>query len=143
MAYSEIPADFSFQFARNGTMLLSKKLMEVAQICYRLFHAKPEHDIYQKDGMGLYIQGRKFQKYNGNSKKTGIVDRDYEYEMMIVDQFTRFTKIKPTNVIAYYRDEHLIVLMDAVYGNYQFQLRTSSDEKWLATEILPKEIRGV
>ena len=123
-------------------MILSKRMVELAHVCHRLFHAKPEHDIYQQDGFGLNIQARKFRKYNGDSA-TGSLDRDQEYEMMIIDQFTRFTKIRPSNVVAYYRDGRLIVVMDAVYGNHSFQVRTSSDTAWLSTEILPKEIRGV
>lgn len=132
-----IPSDFTFRFAHTGDMVVSKQIQTVMGICQRIFHAIPERDIYNKDGYGLDIMARSRRTY-----QNGKISRDTEYEEMIMDQFTRFTDIIPSNVIVYIQNKTITVLMDAQYGPFKFQMRTSSDPT-LSTEILPKEIRGI
>lgn len=137
MAISQIPQDLSFMYARTGSMKISSYIETIMGICQRLFNALPERDIYNKNGMGLNVMARSNRAYH-----EGFGGRDKEYEKMVYDQFIMYTDIKPSNVIVYYHNEVMRIIMDGQYGNFSFQMRKTSDPK-LATEILPKTIRGI
>lgn len=133
---SQIPSDLSFRYGHSGEMIISRDLTELCAICHRLFHAIPDRDIYNKNGYGLDINSRIQSTY-----VEGKLSRDFEYEIMVMEQFRRYTDITPINVVAYSKNHVLTVLMDAQYGNFNFTLTASSDPN-LSTQIKPKVIYG-
>lgn len=133
---TQIPSDLTFRYGRSGEMIIGRQLAALCAVCHRLFHAIPERDIYNRDGYGLDIMTRVQSTY-----QEGKVNRDFEYETMVVEQFKRFTDITPINVVAYSKNHVLTVLMDAQYGDFSFTITASSDPN-LSTQIKPKEIYG-
>lgn len=135
---SRIPSDFTMRHARTGMMVEPDPLEHILNTCQRIFHMPPDKDEYDKNnGLGLDIMTRSRRRY-----KTGITERDYEYERMIQKQFNDYTDIVLSTVIVTCRDHMLLVKLEGQWMDTSFSFQTSSDPNRVTTEIKPKVVPG-
>lgn len=113
--------DLTFRHDRTGNMVIGKRGEYVVNIVQMLFNMKPGTDEFDSD-KGLYISSKYFTHYTNNT-------RDSEYESKIVQQFTTYTDLIPSNVIAMYIDNTLRIYMMIRYeGNiYEMDMVFKND----------------
>ena len=112
--------DFSFRIDYTGKTVITSGGQHVRNVAIMLFGMKPGTDEYDSE-MGLDLQGRKFKSYVD-------MTRDTEYEQAIIKQFSKYTDIIVSAVIATYMNNMLYVNMQVKYQDQLYNIEVS-DEK--------------
>jgi hypothetical protein len=99
----------------------------ICNICQMLFNMNKNTDPYEPD-RGLEIK-KKLQ--------TSYIDqtRDSEYETEIAQQFSAYTKLLPTQVLAIYMNSSLYVYMVIKFENEIYELDITADRSQLSAVI--------
>lgn len=122
----------TFRMGRVGDPIVSNGIEAVCNILQRLLFMVPGMDDYNTN-MGLDITTRAKRSYIDNI-------RDTEYESMIVEQMNTYTDIIPTNVVAIFKDNMLIISITGKLSGNEFMFQTSSDPDTFAAQIQPKVV---
>lgn len=122
----------TFRMGRVGDPIVSNGIEAVCNILQRLLFMVPGMDDYNTN-MGLDITTRAKRSYIDNT-------RDTEYESMIVEQMNTYTGIIPTNVVAIFKDNMLIISITGKLSGNEFMFQTSSDPDTFAAQIQPKVV---
>lgn len=122
----------TFRMGRVGDPIVSNGIEAVCNILQRLLFMVPGMDDYNTN-MGLDITTRAKRSYIDNT-------RDTEYESMIVEQMNTYTDIIPTNVVAIFKDNMLIISITGKLSGNEFMFQTSSDPDTFAAQIQPKVV---
>lgn len=122
----------TFRMGRVGDPIVSNGIEAVCNILQRLLFMVPGMDDYNTN-MGLDITTRAKRSYIDNT-------RDTEYESMIVEQINAYTDIIPTNVVAIFKDNMLIISITGKLSGNEFMFQTSSDPDTFAAQIQPKVV---
>lgn len=113
MAKSKI-TDFSFRTDSSGNMVKTTRAEYVCNVAKMLFAIEKGSDTNNPEkGLGMCAK-RNIQTITNT--------RDSSYENEIVSQFTTYTDIIPSNVIAMYIGEHFAVYMNATYEGLTYVL---------------------
>ena len=113
--------DCTWRYDRSGNMVEGKRAEYVVNVVEMLFNMIPGTDEYEPD-RGLAINKKKFQPYLDNT-------RDTQYEDEITKQFTTYTDLIPSNVLAVYVNNALRMYMQVRFqGNiYEIDLIYEND----------------
>lgn len=113
--------DLTWRHDRSGNMVVGKRAEYVVNTVEMLFNMYPGTDEYEPE-RGLAIGKKKFQPHLDKT-------RDTQYENDIVKQFTTYTDLVPSNVLAMYVNEGLRMYMQVRFqGNvYEIDLEYKND----------------
>lgn len=111
--------DFTYRMDRSENMVMASGAAYVKGITAMLFGLQPGSDPYNPE-MGLFLPGKRFR-----AGSNGV--RDYEYENQIAYQFSRYTKIQATSIIAFQKDGRYIVSFSAVFDDSIYDMRITSE----------------
>ena len=119
--------DISYRMDRIGNMIEPKRGEYVCNIAQMLFNLVPGTDEYDIN-RGLNIRGKLYQPMVEGT-------RDASYENEIIQQFTRYTDLIPSNVIAVYLNKQYHVYMDVTYRNQVYMMDITADPDTLTVML--------
>lgn len=115
--------DLTWRHDRSGNMIRGKRGEYVVNICQMLFNMVPGTDEYERD-RGLAIRTKLQKNY---AEKT----RDIEYESEIIRQFTTYTDLVPSQVLAIYMNKSLFIYMVIKHRSEIYELDMVADHNTL------------
>lgn len=115
--------DLTMRTDRGGNMVKGKRGEYVCNIAQMLFNTKPGTDEYEPE-KGLYIAQKQMKPYDEK-------ERDTDYEAKIVEQFNKYTELRPMNVMALYLKGSYFIYMTVKYEGSLYEIHLSYDSKTL------------
>ena len=106
--------DLTFRVDKGGASIRSIRGEYVVNICQLLFNLVPGTDAYEPE-RGLAIRHKVHQPYTDKT-------RDTEYENEIIKQFTTYTTLIPTQVLAVYMNNSLFIYMNIKFEGDIYEL---------------------
>ena len=119
--------DMTFRTDRGGSMIKGKHGEYVVNICQMMFNLVPGSDVYEPE-RGLAIRQKLNQCY---VEKT----RDSAYESEIIKQFSEYTKLRPTQVLAIYMNKSLFIYMSVKFEGELYELDMVADQATLTAML--------